>query len=375
MSGIYIHVPYCKHKCEYCDFYSIAGTDSMQQFHTLIKKEIELRGNYLPSKEIETIYFGGGTPSLLQLSQVHSILETINNSFNVNDTQEITLEANPDDLSFEYLSELKSLGVNRLSIGVQSFSDNDLVNLGRRHNAKQAISSVEQAGKAGFSNISIDLIYGLPYSSTEIWKNNLEKAFSLPIQHLSCYHLIYEEGTPLFKNVKANEVTPIDDDISVEQFKLLQQWAKERNFTHYEISNLAKEDFYSKHNLSYWTQKPYLGLGPSAHSFNIHTREWNPRSIAQWKDSLHKDWLNTNSETLSDKDKINEYLLTTLRTIWGADLYCVEKNFGSRVKYNLLKKAEKYIASGRLESNSLNLRIPTKYYIVSDGIISDLFEV
>ena len=374
MSGIYIHVPYCKHKCEYCDFFSVVEADTIKQFHTLTGREIELRGNYLPGKEIETIYFGGGTPSLLNINQIASIISAIKDSFELVDNNEITLEANPDDLNYEYLSELRAIGINRLSLGVQSFSNSDLTNLGRRHNAEQALSSVEQAKKAGFGNISIDLIYGLPYSSSKIWKDNLEKAFSLQIQHLSCYHLIYEEGTPLTRKVKLKKVVPVGEDDSVEQFNLLQQMAKDYGFIHYEISNLAKDGFYSKHNSSYWMQKPYLGLGPSAHSYNGNSREWNPRSISQWKSSVNNSRVNAHKEILSKSDKLNEYLLTSLRTIWGANLSYVEENFGIQIKNRLLKKAEKFMVTGRLELNLNILKIPCDYYIVSDGIISDLFE-
>ena len=230
MPGIYIHVPFCKKKCEYCDFYSFVPNQSTDRYVDCIAREIELRRNYLPDSLIETIYFGGGTPSMLSAESIYTILSAVSNHFKVSPNAEITLEANPDDLSENYLKEILNVGINRLSIGVQSFSNDDLIQLGRRHNSSQASNAVKSAAYSGFNNISIDLIYGLPYSTTEQWLENLKIAFALPIKHLSCYHLIFEENTPLHGKFTAGKVKPVNEEISVSQFKLLQQVAQNNNF-------------------------------------------------------------------------------------------------------------------------------------------------
>jgi oxygen-independent coproporphyrinogen III oxidase len=375
MSGIYIHVPYCKHKCEYCDFYSVESALHMDNFAFWVGKELELRKDFLPSNSVETIYFGGGTPSMLSLQQISDILMKIHELFIVQPKAEITLEANPDDLSLEFLSDLKSIGVNRLSIGIQSFANSDLQKLGRRHNSQQAISAVEWAQQCGFNNISIDLIYGLPYSNSEVWKSNLEVAFGLNIQHLSCYHLIFEKGTPLYKKLQSKTVSVVPEDLSVEQFNILQELSAKHGFVHYEISNLAKEGFFSKHNSSYWNQVPYLGIGPSAHSYNGIVRSWNPRSIGKWKLSLEQNRIVAEEEALSPNDRINDYLLTSLRTMWGANIDFIRKEFGEDVAQHVIKVSQKYIPQGIILKNGDTLCIPPQHFLVSDGVISDFLVV
>jgi oxygen-independent coproporphyrinogen III oxidase len=375
MAGIYIHIPYCKHKCEYCDFYSVVSSNGIKNFQSLIIRELDLRKNYLPNNNISTIYLGGGTPSLLKVEQIEEILLAISLRYNVAVDSEITLEANPDDLSIDYLSQLRKVGVNRLSIGIQSFADADLIKLDRRHNSKQAIDSVEWANKAGFDNISIDLIYGLPYSNSEGWKDNLETAFRLPIKHLSCYHLIYEENTPLHKKMQIGSITPVHEELSVEQFKILQTMAEANGFDHYEISNLGKLGYYSKHNTSYWQQEPYLGLGPSAHSYNVITRNWNPRSIPMWSSSIKNGSLALETEQLTTKDRINDYLLTSLRTIWGIDVEYIRMTFGEGVADKVVMTAKKYVSTGQMEINDKLLRIKSDFFLLSDGIIADFIIV
>lgn len=375
MSGIYIHVPFCKHKCDYCDFYSIVSNEGLLQFDKIIEKEVELRVNYLADKKIETVYFGGGTPSLLGANQIGRIRSTLNKYFEVLPDAEVTLEANPDDLNREVLNDLLSVGVNRLSIGVQSFSDNDLYKLQRRHSAKQAIDAVNIASSIGFNNISIDLIYGLPYSSTEIWKENLNIAFGLPIKHLSCYHLIYEDQTPLSNRVAKGDVVPVSEDQSVEQFRILQEQSKKYDFIHYEISNLAKEGYFSKHNSSYWKMIPYLGLGPSAHSFNGLTRDWNPKSILRWRNSIEKNSDPSEKEILNQNEMFNDYIITSLRTIWGTNLNYIEVNFGTEKAYYFKKTVQKYIEEGVIENIDKVYRIRSENFFTSDGIIVDLLLV
>jgi oxygen-independent coproporphyrinogen-3 oxidase len=375
MSGIYIHIPYCKVKCDYCDFYSNVNAKGLNNFANLIEKELSLRKEYLPKGQINTIYFGGGTPSILTIEQINTILNAIEKNFSISNDPEITLEANPDDLSLDYLKALYAMGINRLSVGVQSFSDIDLKQLGRRHNAEQATSAVTMAHEIGFENISIDLIYGLPYSKTSIWKSNLDKAIHLPIKHLSCYHLIYEEGTPLHKKLISGHVSPIVEDISVEQFELLQEIAVKNDFIHYEISNLAKEGFFSRHNTSYWQQVPYLGLGPSAHSYNGTTRVWNPKSTSSWMYGLKMNNINTEVEILTDRDKLNEYLLTSLRTIWGVDIDYIDKHFGSSTAKRIIGLSQKFFETGIIERNGSKFAIKKRHFLISDAIIADFLDV
>jgi len=375
MSGIYIHVPYCKQKCEYCDFYSVVTNEAKQEFSDLLIRELSLRKCYLPSNRIETIYFGGGTPSLLCASQVEEVLNAIAAQFELVQNAEITFEANPDDLDAEYLGALRQIGVNRLSIGVQSFSDSDLKALGRRHNAAQAVCAVNAAQEVGFNNISIDLIYGLPYSNTGIWHSNLMQAFNMQVQHLSCYHLIYESGTPITRRLNSGFLQPATEDQSVEQFKMLQEVSQQNGFVHYEISNLAKEDFFSRHNSSYWKQIPYLGIGPSSHSFNGATRDWNPRSITKWKNSILKGSVAVDSEVLSLTDLVNDYILTSLRTIWGLDVDFIEKKLGVKALNDFFKALRKYEKLGFVKVNRNEITIKPQYFLLSDGIIADLLFV
>lgn len=371
MSGVYIHVPYCKVKCEYCDFYSVVSNSSIAQFANLIDKELGLRDGYLPDRTINTIYFGGGTPSLLSVLQIDQMLNSIVSRYSICGNPEITLEANPDDLTRENLTQMRSIGINRLSIGIQSFSDVDLKKLGRRHNASQALDAVNWAAEAGFDNISIDLIYGLPYSSTAIWEQNLKQAFVLPVKHLSCYHLIYEDRTPLNSKVTKGLVKPVDEELSVEQFSLLQHLAVQNGYEHYEISNLAKDGCFARHNSSYWQQVPYLGLGPSAHSYSGSTRDWNPRSIAKWANSLAKGEVNLTTENLSISDKINDYMLTSLRTMWGANLDYLKENFGDDIARRMIKIAQKYCKVGFMMTSGRYLQIKPTSFLISDGIITE----
>ncbi len=375
MWGIYIHVPYCKHKCDYCDFYSVESGNRISDFEHLIGKELVLRHSYLPHGAIDTIYFGGGTPSLMAPAQIERILSEIATRYTLSTNPEITLEANPDDLNRDRLKVFRDLGINRLSIGVQSFNDYDLNKLERRHTAAQAIQSVEEAQLVGFKDISIDLIYGLPYSSNEVWQRNLMQAFALPINHLSCYHLIVEEGTPLSRSVRRGDVIPVSEEVSVVQFHALRELAKQNGFIHYEISNFAKEGCFSRHNSSYWNGKPYLGLGPSAHSYSGTTRDWNPRSIAQWASAVEEGLVATQGEVLTPKDQLNDLLLTSLRTIWGLNLGLVSEQFGDKVAQKIIKNAQKYIEHGVITQSHNVLSIAPQHFFISDGIISDFLEV
>lgn len=372
MSGIYIHVPYCKTKCHYCDFYSIEGKVGMDSFHHVILQELNHRKNYLPHEIVETIYFGGGTPSLIGSSQIEAIINGIAQHFTISPQAEVTLEANPDDLNKETLLHWKQAGINRLSIGVQSFQDSDLKALGRRHDSSKAIESINLAHTIGFENISIDLIYGLPYSNTKLWEENLMMAMKLPVKHLSSYHLIVEKGTPLFNQVEEGKVFPVEESISTEQYHLLREIALANGFIHYEISNFGKEGFFSRHNSSYWQQIAYLGLGPSAHSYNGVSRDWNPKSIALWTNAVEKGTDITEGEVLSPTDKLNDYLITSLRTIWGANLERIKAEHGETIGRTILQQSMRFIEQGIMEKDGDILRIIPEHFFISDGIISTL---
>lgn len=375
MAGIYIHVPFCHRKCSYCDFYSVGKSKLNDDFPELIVRELNLRKDYLPTNRIETVYFGGGTPSLLSAKQVEVILNGINNFFSVSSSPEITLEANPDDLTLELLNGYEQAGINRLSIGVQSFNDSELEFLGRRHNAKKAQDSVSLIYQSEISNISLDLIYGLPNSSLETWEYSLKKAIELGVQHLSCYHLTYEESTPLTRKLLKGLFNSIDEELSIRQFNLLRRIAQENGYVHYEISNFAKEGFISKHNSSYWQGLAYLGVGPSAHSFNIETRQWNPASIEEWTNGIKENKPCLQSETIDETSRFNEFLLTRLRTIWGVDLNFIANNFNEKHITFLQSEMNKHIKQGNLVLNDGILRIPSQKYFISDKILEDLFFV
>jgi len=372
LAGIYIHVPFCHRKCSYCDFYSVGKNKLNDDFPELVVRELNLRKAYLPTNQIETIYFGGGTPSLLKAKQVEDILTGIRNTFLISSDAEITLEANPDDLTLELLHGYKKAGINRVSIGVQSFNDNELEFLGRRHNAKKAQDSVNLIYQSGISNVSLDLIYGLPNSTLESWEYSLKKAIELGVQHLSCYHLTYEESTPLTRKLNKGLFHSVDEELSIRQFDLLRQITQENGYMHYEISNFAKEGYISKHNSSYWQGIPYLGVGPSAHSFNIETRQWNPASIEEWANGIKERKPNFQSEEIDETSRFNEFLLTRLRTIWGINLNSMANDFPGKYINHLRAKMDKHLKLGNLIINKDTIRISIEKYFISDDIVADL---
>jgi oxygen-independent coproporphyrinogen III oxidase len=375
MAGIYIHVPFCKKKCLYCDFYSVGATNKISNFPSLIEKELMLRSSFIANERIDTIYFGGGTPSLLQPQQVAQILNSIAKKYPISEDSEITIEVNPDDVSEELLKGYRTEGINRISIGVQSFIDSELLFLGRRHDANAALQSIDFALNAGLSNISIDLIYGIPNSTIESWDSNLRKAFSLDIKHLSCYHLTYENGTPLTRKLKEKKIQEVEDSISVQQFDLLRDRAGENGFIHYEVSNLAKEGFYSRHNTAYWKGINYLGLGPAAHSFNGLKREWNPSSYINWETGIESQKPATQSENIDKLTKFNEILLTHLRTIWGVNLDKLKDEFEGTLMNELRQNAKPFLDAKKLVIIDNHLLIPPEYFFISDGIIGELILV
>jgi len=373
LSGIYLHIPFCKKACHYCDFHFSTSRDLMNDMVQAIVREITLRKNYLAGEKIETIYFGGGTPSLLNRDQLQLLLNTINENFEVDADAEITLESNPDDLTIELLQMLKSSGVNRLSIGIQSFREKDLLLMNRAHNAVQALQCVSDAKAAGFENITIDLMYGLPELSSEDWSENMKIAFGLGVDHLSCYSLTVEPRTALASMIKQNKVRDIDDGAAALHFEMLMKAAAENDFEHYEISNFARNGKYSRHNTSYWKREKYLGVGPSAHSYNGDSRQWNVSNNPVYIRSLAENKIPAESEELSLKDKFNEYILTSMRTKWGVNLDFVKEEFGDHLSSELLIRLESQISAGLVlnHGNVFTLSEKGKYF--ADRVSSDLF--
>lgn len=339
-----------------------------------LAKEIVMRTHELKGETIQTIYFGGGTPSILNTQEITELLDLIYKQFTVNPTAEITLEANPDDLTTEKLAQLSNTKINRLSIGVQSFFEDDLKFMNRAHTATESIECIKEASKY-FDNITIDLIYGVPNMSTEKWQQNLDKAFELNVPHISSYALTVEEKTALSNFIKKGIVKPLDEALAQEHFNLLVSETNKQGFVHYEISNFGKPAYFSKHNTSYWQGTTYIGIGPSAHSYNKTQRSWNISNNQKYIQSIEKGILPCETETLSKKDRFNEYIMTGLRTIYGVSLNKILTDFGDTTHASLLKNAEKFILQNLLEIKDNTLLTTKKGKFLADGIASDLFEV
>ena len=369
--GIYIHIPFCKQKCHYCDFHFSTSLKNKEDLITCLLKEIEIQKSYLNEEIVETIYFGGGTPSFLDSLEVRRILDKVYAEFDVISNPEITLEGNPDDFTFQKLQELKQAGINRLSIGIQSFNDVDLTWMNRAHNSNQATKCVQDAQRLGFDNITIDLIYGLPEMTIEAWELNLQKAINLNVQHISAYNLTVEKGTALHHFVKTGKSKPVNDESSAEQFKILIQTLEENGFIQYEISNFGKENYFSKHNSSYWKRKFYLGIGPSAHSFNGNTRQWNVANNAKYIKAINAGEVPFELEKLSKNDRYNEYILLGLRTIWGCEFDYVKSEFGEERLRNLKEQLLNYSDQIIIDEQSFSLNQKGKVF--ADRIASELF--
>ena len=375
MAGIYIHVPFCKTRCIYCDFYTRTDMSPKYNYVLAICKEIELRKSYIADEIVDTIYFGGGTPSQLSIEDFNKIFETIYNTFEVSSDVEITMEANPDDLDISYLDSLQALPFNRLSMGVQSFNDDELKFLKRRHSSKRALDVVNTCKSLGYNNISIDLMYGLPNQTMDIWQRNLDKAISLDIQHISSYHLIYEQGTRLYRLFKMGDVKAVDEELSVEMFSLMIDKLGSAGFEHYEISNFARNGLYSRHNSSYWLGKKYLGLGPAAHSFDGENRAWNIPSISKYITAIGEHRLPLEIENLDRNTRYNDFILTGMRTMWGVDLIELERLFGTKLKDYCMKNVQRYIDEGFVYKEANVLKLSRNGIFISDGIMSDMMWV
>ena len=372
MAGIYIHIPFCRQKCYYCDFYKTVNTSLTQKFLAGLKQEAKVRKNYLQNETVETIYFGGGTPSVLKPEELADILNYISKLYQLSNQVEITFEANPDDLTPEYLKAIKAAGVNRLSIGIQAFQDVHLKKMNRRHNAEQAEEVVKNAVKSGINNISVDLIYGLPDLSETHWKESLERVFRLPVQHLSAYHLTYHEGTAFYTWLKKGTLKELSENESVNQFNILLDAAEKAGFEQYEISNFARDEQYSKHNTAYWLGKKYLGLGPSAHSYDQNTRRWNVSHVERYIHAVETGEEYFEEEKLSNKEHFNEYILTRIRTKWGVSLSFVNQKFGETYYQYLLEQIVKYKNAGLLLVEDETITLSREGLFVSDEIMSDL---
>jgi len=375
LASIYIHIPYCKQQCTYCNFhFRIVQNDKAEMLKS-IKKEIEMRQAYLNGTTISSIYFGGGTPSILNKEELNSLVNTLYRHFTIDTEAEITLECNPDDLNTKMLSDLKEIGINRLSIGIQSFDDADLKFMNRSHNVKEALECIRLAKKAGFDNITIDLIYGLPNQSNEKWKQNLKQMLALDIQHFSAYALTIEPKTALKHLIDKKKVTPLEEKITVEHFNTLVQIATENNFIHYEISNFGKEGFFSNHNTAYWKNQYYLGVGPSAHSFNGKSRQWNIASNKQYIEKVNANSSYFEMEELSNAQQYNEYIFTALRTMWGVELNYIAAQFGVDAQKYFKKQVQNWKNQEKIKQLNNNYTLTEKGKLYADAIASDLFIV
>jgi len=374
MAGIYLHIPFCKQKCHYCNFYSLASNKYRDVFVDALLNELVLRKNYLTDKKINTIYFGGGTPSLLETHEINQIINMIDDSFQIAANAEITLEANPDDCSDDFLKALKNeTPVNRLSMGVQSFFDDDLKYLHRVHQGSDARKAIESALKNGFHNMSIDLIYGIPGLTPEKWEKNMEIFFGYDIPHLSSYALTVEPKTALQILISKNKLQNTQEEEIVRHFEILSEATQKHGFIHYEISNFAKTGFYSKHNSIYWLGGYYLGLGPSAHSFNGTSRQWNVANMKQYVESDTVDKIILEKEILTEEQRYNEYIMTSLRTSWGCDVEHIFNVFGEKYSVFFNKSIQPYLKNGQLVQNENRFILTESAKLFADGIAADLF--
>lgn len=372
MSGIYIHIPFCKQACHYCDFHFSTSMKKKEEMVLALSKELQLRMREFQNESVATIYFGGGTPSRLQIADLRFLITTIYENYTVVENPEITLEANPDDLSELYLLELKTIGVNRLSIGIQSFFEEDLQLMNRAHNSEEAKKCLEIASHY-FDNISLDLIYGIPGMTNEKWLQNIETALSFGIPHISSYALTVEPKTALNKLIQTGKVASPKDEVAQEHFMILVETLEKNGFVHYELSNFGKENYFSQNNSAYWLGKKYIGIGPSAHSYDGDARSWNIANNTMYLKSIQNSELPSEAEILTQEDRYNEYIMTGLRTIWGVSLVRIEQEFGAKYLNYLKQQSQKFIADGLLSNTNEILKPTLRGKFLTDGIASDLF--
>lgn len=373
MNGIYIHVPFCKSKCAYCNFFSLASESKINDYVEALKREIIYRKDYLENEEVKTIYFGGGTPSLLPVKSLDEILNLLHKNFKVDANPEITLELNPDTIDREKMSSLKQMGVNRMSVGIQSFFDDDLKYLGRRHDSNHALRVLENLKNVNFDKITLDLIYGIPTLTEEKWNKNLDIFFSTGISHLSAYALTVEPRTILGQKIDKGDLQEVSEDETIRHYQILVERTKEHGFEHYEISNFAKEGCRSIHNSIYWSDGKYLGLGPSAHSYDGKSRQWNVANLSQYLKLAGNSDDCFEKEVLTLDDKYNEYVMTSLRTSWGCNVEKIALHYGIKYTDFFLKNVKKYVESGEMLINDNNYFLSENGKLFADGIASDLF--
>jgi oxygen-independent coproporphyrinogen-3 oxidase len=376
MAGIYIHIPFCKRRCIYCDFYSTTHSEWREEYVRALCHELEARKDYLAGEEVESVYLGGGTPSQLTLAQLRLLFDTIYKVYRVRAKAEVTMECNPDDLSADYIAQLRTLPVNRLSLGIQTFHEPTLALLQRRHTARQAVEAYHRCREAGFRNISIDLMYGLPGETLARWQDDLRQALALRPEHISAYHLIYEEGTALWQLREEHCVSEADEDLSVNLFSTLIHTLRQAGYEHYEISNFCLPGLHARHNSGYWTGMRYLGCGPSAHSYDGESRQWNDASLTAYLEAFRQgaDFPHE-VETLDKPTRYNDFIITRVRTKWGLPLAELEATFGPDYLAYCLKMANPHLAQGTLVREDGVIRLSEAGIFVSDGIMSDLLRV
>ena len=373
MSCIYIHIPFCKTRCIYCDFFSTTQLELRDQYVNAVCKEIELTDKYLDGDTIHSIYFGGGTPSQLTPSQTGRILDTIQAHHPIAQNCETTIEINPDDVTESYVAALRSLHVNRVSLGIQTFHNDILRFIHRRHTSQQAIDAVRQLQSNGFSNISIDLMFGFPGETLEDWLHDIEQALKMNVQHISAYSLMYEEGTKLYDLLTHQQIQEIDEELSRTMYQTLTERLKDAGYEHYEISNFAQPNYYSRHNSSYWNNTHYLGLGAGAHSYNGTSRQNNISNLKEYIDDIHLGEPRVEIETLSNDQKYNETVMTRLRTSKGLNTDSIKMNFGNDFYHHLMTTATPYLNIGLLKITDGNLSLTPKGIYISNDIIASLF--
>jgi len=373
MAGLYVHIPFCRQKCHYCNFFSLASRKNQPQLIASLLQEMELQQAYPGGEPLKTIYFGGGTPSLFSPETIENLIQKANDIFGIENHAEITLEANPDDINNDWIAGLRKTSVNRLSIGIQSFFDEDLVYLHRAHNADEATEAVKSAQDSGFHNLSIDLIYGIPTLNDERWIENINKALALEVPHISAYALTVEPGTALDLFIRKGKYQNVDDEKAARQFTILMERLAQNNFVHYEISNFCTEGSFSKHNTSYWSGEKYLGIGPSAHSYDGISRQWNVSNISEYIKSINLGIIPAENESLTKIQKFNEYLMTSLRTVWGTDLEKIETVFGKEFHDYTVNEIQPSIVKklAFIANNKIRLTSAGKFF--ADRIASEMF--
>lgn len=371
---LYFHIPFCKQACHYCDFHFSTSLQYKDEMMQALEKEITLRADYLDNPIIHSIYFGGGTPSILKTDDIERLIERVGKHFKIADDAEITLEANPDDLNIEKVIALKQTNINRFSIGIQSFFEEDLRWMNRAHNAEEANTVIKRVQDAGFENITCDLIYGYPLLTNDKWYSNMQKLIDFGIPHISSYSMTVEKKTALDHFIKQGKTAPMDDSQSAEQMNMLIDTLTTNGFEHYEISNFAKPGNYARHNTNYWKGKHYLGIGPSAHSFNGKSRSWNIANNVKYIAGIANNTVLNETEELSPNDRINEYIMTSLRTMWGIDIQFFATVFGKQQLNHLLADAKPFVRLDQLQIEENSIKLTKKGKIIADHIIAELFQ-